>query len=317
MKPQNIAMDFGKLPQEQLNSVDFTLPAEPADNSLVLTGKKSGKPQVYLGIPRSGDKSWIGRVYPKGTKEAGFMEQYVKHFNCIELNATHYKIYTPAEISKWAARAEGRNFKFCPKVPQLISHYSNFANVFDQTSAFLEGVLAFGEHLGPIFLQVSESYAPNCREPLFKYLASLPTDLSFFLEVRHPQWFSDPVIKKELFDTLRSLKIGAVITDTSGRRDCAHMHLTVPKTFVRFVCNLLHPTDYTRCDAWVERIIYWINNGLEELYMFVHMPDEMYGPELVAYLIDKLNPACNLHLQKPQFIQPGKPAAGTQISFFD
>ena len=310
-------MDFGKVSREQLDTIDFTLPAEPADNNLVLPGVKTGKPQVYMGIPRWGNRSWVGRVYPKGTKEAGFMEQYVKHFNCIELNATHYKIYTPAEIGKWAARATGRDFKFCPKVPQLISHYSNFTNVFDQTSAFLEGVLAFGEHLGPIFLQVSESYAPSRRTALFKYLASLPTDLSFFLEVRHPQWFSDPVIRKEFFDTLRSLNIGSVITDTAGRRDCAHMHLTAPGSFVRFVCNLLHPTDYTRCDAWVKRIIHWINNGLQELYFFVHMPDEMYGPELVAYIIDKLNPACDLHLQKPQFIQPGKPAAGTQISFFD
>lgn len=310
-------MDFGKLPIERLNEVDFTLPAEPANNRLVLPGKKADKPQVYLGTHRWGDKSWIGRVYPKGTKEAGFPEQYVKHFNCIELNATHYKIYTPAEIGRWAVKAAGRDFRFCPKLPQLISHYSNFTNVFDQTSAFLEGVLAFGEQLGPIFLQVSESYGPNRRDPLFKYLASLPTDLSFFLEVRHPQWFSDAVIRKELFDTLRSLNVGAVITDTSGRRDCAHMHLTIPKAFVRFVCNLLHPTDYMRCDAWAARIIDWIDNGLEELYLFVHMPDEMYGPEVVAYLIDKLNPACDLHLQKPQFILPGKPAAGTQISFFD
>lgn len=310
-------MDFGKVPQEQLAAIDFTLPAEPAGNSLVLTGTRASRPQVYLGVPRWGHKSWVGRVYPKGTKETGFMDEYVKQFNCIELNATHYKIYTPAEIGKWAARAAGRDFKFCPKVPQLISHYSDFTHVFDQTSAFLEGVLAFGEQLGPIFLQVSESYGPNRRAALFKYLASLPRDLSFFLEVRHPQWFSDPAIRKELLDTLRSLHIGAVITDTAGRRDCAHMQLSAPKTFVRFVANLLHPTDYTRSDAWAERIIHWINNGLQELYFFVHMHDEMYCPELIAYIIDKINPACDLHLQKPQFIQPGKPAAGTQISFFD
>lgn len=310
-------MDFGKVAQEQLDTIDFTLPAEPAANSGVLTGSRVSRPEVYLGIPRWGDRSWVGRVYPRGTKEAAYMEQYIKQFNAHELNATHYKIYTPEEIGKWAARARGRDFKFCPKVPQLISHYSNFSKVFDQTSAFLEGVLAFGENLGPIFLQVSESYAPGRRDALFKYLASLPTDLSFFLEVRHPQWFADGVVRKELFDTLRSINVGAVITDTAGRRDCTHMHLPVAKTFVRFVANLLHPTDYNRLDAWAERLTYWINNGLQELYFFVHMPDEMYGPELVAYLIDKLNPACDLHLQNPTFLQASKPAGGTQISFFD
>ncbi|WP_276480619.1 DUF72 domain-containing protein [Paraflavitalea pollutisoli] len=310
-------MDFGKVPDDQLNSIDFTLPADPAVNALSLKGQRAVKPLVYMGVPRWGDRSWIGRVYPKGTKEAGHMEQYVKHFNAGELNATHYKIYTPAEIGKWAARAEGRDFKFCPKVPQSISHYSNFNNVFDQTSAFLEGVLAFGDHLGPIFLQVGEAYAPGRRDALFKYLASLPTDLQFFLEVRHPQWFSDKVVYKEMMDTLRSMNVGAVITDTAGRRDCAHMGLPVPKSFVRFVANLLHPTDYVRADAWLERIIQWINQGLEELYFFVHMPEEMYCPELVAYMIDKLNPACDLHLMKPQFIVPAKPTGGMQMGMFD
>ncbi|MDF2187031.1 DUF72 domain-containing protein [Paraflavitalea sp. CAU 1676] len=310
-------MDFGKVPEEQLHQIDFSLPAESVDNRLVLSGVRKALPTVRLGVPRWGDKSWVGRLYPKGTKETGFMEQYVKHFNCVELNATHYKIYTPAEIAKWGARAAGKDFKFCPKVPQLISHYSNFNNVFDQTSAFLEGVLALEEHLGPIFLQVGETYGPSRRDALFKYLASLPTDLSFFLEVRNGRWFSDPVMRKELFDMLRSLKVGAVITDTAGRRDCAHMQLTMPRTFVRFVANLLHPTDYVRADAWVERITQWINQGLEELYFFVHMPEEMYCPELIAYIIDKLNPLCDLQLQKPHFLQADKPAAGTQISFFD
>ncbi len=36
---------------------------------------------------------------------------------------------------------------------------------------------------------------------------------------------------------------------------CAHMHLTMPKAFVRFVANSMHQTDYTRLDAWIERII--------------------------------------------------------------
>lgn len=310
-------MDFGKVSETVLNSIDFTLPGDPGVNQVALSGVRAARPQVYFGVPRWGHRSWVGRVYPKGTKEGGYMEEYVKHFNGAELNATHYKIYTPAEIARWAARAAGRDFRFCPKVPQLISHYSNFNNVFDQTSAFLEGVLAFGEHLGPIFLQVSESYAPARRDALFKYLASLPTDLSFFLEVRHPQWFADKVVYKEMMDALRAMNVGAVITDTAGRRDCAHMGLPVPRTFVRFVANLLHPTDYVRADAWVGRIIQWIDQGLEELYFFVHMPDEMYCPEVIAYMIDRLNPACDLQLRKPQFITPGKAAGGTQISIFD
>jgi uncharacterized protein YecE (DUF72 family) len=295
-------MEFGRVPENELKSIDFSLPEEPAANKLVLK-KSAQKPLVYLGCAKWGRKEWIGKIYPKGTKDAQFLDHYLQHYNSIELNATHYKIYNSAEISKWAAKAKGRDFKFCPKITDSISHYSGFNNTDHLTAAFLEGVLSFGENLGPIFLQVSEKYSPNQRDKLYKYLQSLPADLQFFLEVRHPDWFADKVINKELFDTLRSLNIGAVITDTAGRRDCAHMELTVPKTFIRYVGNSLHPTDYTRTDEWIKRMKYWLDNGLQELYFFMHMHNEAFSPELTVYLVDKLNAACGLHLQKPKFIQ--------------
>jgi len=297
-------MEFGRVTEKELGKIDFSLPKEPPANKLVLKKTKT-KPLVYLGCAKWGRKEWIGKIYPKGTREAQFLDQYVKHYNSIELNATHYKIYKPEEIAKWAARAAGRDFKFCPKVTNSISHYSGFNNVDFLTTAFLEGVLAFGDNLGPIFLQVNEKYSPKQRDKLFAYLKTLPTDLAFFLEVRHPDWFSDKTINKELFDTLRSLKIGAVITDTAGRRDCAHMELSVPKTFIRYVGNSLHKTDFTRTDEWVERIKYWLDHGLRELYFFMHMHDEAFSPELTVYLVDKLNEVCGLHLQRPQFVQGG------------
>ena len=35
------------------------------------------------------------------------------------------------------------------------------------------------------------------------------------------------------------MNMGIVITDTAGRRDCAHMNLTIPKAFIRYVGNSL------------------------------------------------------------------------------
>ena len=98
--------------------------------------------------------------------------------------------------------------------------------------------------------------------------------------------------------------MGIVITDTSGRRDCAHMHLTIPKAFIRYVGNSLHKTDYTRVDEWIERMQFWLDNGLEELYFFMHMHDEAFSPELTVYMVDKMNAACQLALGKPTFVQP-------------
>ena len=72
------------------------------------------------------------------------------------------------------------------------------------------------------------------------------------------------------------------------------MYLTTPKAFIRFVGNSLHQSDFTRCDDWVKRIKYWLKNGLEELYFFMHMHHEENSPELVIYFIEKLNRECKL-----------------------
>jgi uncharacterized protein YecE (DUF72 family) len=303
-------MDYGKVPVDQLTLIDFTLPPEPAANKKILSGKKAKDPKVYVGCAKWGRKEWIGKIYPKGTKEADFLEHYLHHYNSIELNATHYQTYPPATIQKWADKANDKEFLFCPKVSQSISHYSTFVNIDDKTNAFLEGVLAFGKHLGPIFLQVSDRFSPKRKENLYKYLESLPTDLQFFLEVRNPDWFSDEAEVKELLATLTRLNIGYIITDVAGRRDGVHMNLTVPKTFIRYVGNSLHPSDYTRIDEWVEHIKYWLDNGMQEVYFFMHMHDEAYSPELSIYLIDKLNTVCGLSLHKPEFVKEEvKPAA--------
>src|SRR5215213_8698617 len=106
-------MDFGRVPENELNKLDFTLPAEPGINKLILKGKKAKDIQIYIGCAKWGRKEWIGKIYPKGTKEANFLSHYVNNYNSIELNATHYKIYGPSFIANWAAKANNHDFKFC------------------------------------------------------------------------------------------------------------------------------------------------------------------------------------------------------------
>ncbi|HMK03320.1 MAG TPA: DUF72 domain-containing protein, partial [Ferruginibacter sp.] len=297
-----INMDFGKVPAEELNNIDFTLPAEPAFNKTLLAGKPADEPRIYVGCAKWGRTEWLGKIYPPKTKEKDFLEHYVQHYNSIELNATHYKVYGEAGIKKWTEKAGTKDFKFCPKMYQGITHRGSLKGKDFITNEFFRGIVAFKEHLGPIFIQVSETFSPKRKDELFDFLRSLPTDLQFFMEVRHKDWFAKEEMQNELFSRLKEMNIGAVITDTSGRRDCAHMYLTLPKTFIRYVGNSLHETDFTRIDKWVSRMKYWLDNGLQELYFFMHMHDEATSPELTVYLVDKLNKECGSNLQKPVFI---------------
>lgn len=295
-------MQFGHLPPEELNTIDFSLIQSTAFTKKTLASAgKARNAGVYVGCAKWGRKEWVGKIYPLKTKETNFLDHYVNHFNSIELNATHYQVYPPSTISKWSAKAGTMDFKFCPKVPQAISHYTNLVTPQAQelTGKFLEGIVAFESHLGAVFLQLSDKFSPKTKNNLFQYIKSLPADIQLFVEVRHPDWFADKAIRKDLLETLQNTNTGLVITDTAGRRDCVHMELTVPKAFVRFVGNDLHTTDYARIDAWMPRLNEWLKSGLQELYFFMHQPDEAFSPELCNYVVEQMNKHCGTELKLP------------------
>jgi uncharacterized protein YecE (DUF72 family) len=88
---------------------------------------------------------------------------------------------------------------------------------------------------------------------------------------------------------LESYGTGSVITDVAGRRDVLHNRLTLPKAFIRFTGNDLHPTDFTRLNEWLKRIEQWQQMGLQELYFFLHTPEKHLTAELANYFIEHYN----------------------------
>jgi len=301
-------MEFGRVTPEQLPLVDFTLPPDPELTKTVLASAKgSGPVKVYVGCAKWGRKEWVGKIYPPKTKDANFLDEYVKHFDSIELNATFYNVYGPDTITKWKEKAASNpDFKFCPKFSQSISHIRRLKNADDVTTQFYEGIMAFGDKLGPVFLQLSDNYGPKNLGDLRTYLEHLPKDVPVYLEVRHKEWYADKQAEADLFGMLKELGIGSIITDASGRRDCVHMNLPTPHAFIRFVGNSLDKTDYQRVDDWVARIKDWSAQGLQSVWFFMHQHDERYSPELADYVSAELNKALGTDLRRPVFIDKDK-----------
>jgi len=301
-------MEFGRVDHAELAAIDFSFPPDPQLTIDTLAAAKSAEPlKVHVGCAKWGRKEWLGKIYPPKTKDANFLDEYVKHFDSIELNATFYQTYGPATISKWAAKAEvNPNFKFCPKFSQSISHIRRLKNADDITTQFYEGILAFGDKLGPLFLQLGDNYTPKSLPELKAYLEHLPKDIPVFVELRHKDWFAVPANRDAVFGLFHELNIGAVITDASGRRDCVHMTLPTPHAFIRFVGNSLDKTDYLRIDNWVERIGQWRDMGLKSVWFFMHQHDERYSPELSDYTCEQFNKKLGLNLRRPYFLDRDK-----------
>lgn len=296
-------MDFGKV--DDLSKVKFKLPADHATTEQLLASlkKKKTAPHVYAGCAKWGRKEWLGSLYPKKTKEADFLKFYVKEFNSIELNAMFYRVFPKSTVEKWASFADD-NFRFAPKMPQIVTHIRRLKNVEKDTEAILESFSGFGDKMGHCFMQFDDRFAPNAAniDNLHKYLQSLPKDFKVAVEFRHPDWFQDKVEAEEGWDMLRQVKASTVITDTAGRRDVLHMRLTTPTAFVRYVGNDGDTTDYKRMDDWAKRLAKWIDGGVDTVYFFMHTHEEKNSPKLCKYSIERINKEAGLSIPLPKLL---------------
>ncbi|HEY1039991.1 MAG TPA: DUF72 domain-containing protein [Bacteroidia bacterium] len=278
-------MDFGKLPS--VDDISFSLPADHPGVKKVLGGAKNNI-RIYTGAPVWTDKGFVGMIYPEGTKEKDFLYHYSRQFSCIELNSTHYAIPSPETIRKWKETVPP-GFKFCPKVPQTISHAKRIDQCINEMNYFIETINGFEDNLGASFLQLPPVFSAREIKNLMYFLDKIdPIHLS--IELRHPNWFVHTEQLKELCNFLYQKKMGLVITDVAGRRDVLHMRLTNKTAMIRFGANNLHASDSPRIDEWVERICLWIANGLEELYFLMHTPKKYLTAPLAVDFINKLNP---------------------------
>ncbi|MCI4667099.1 MAG: DUF72 domain-containing protein [Bacteroidia bacterium] len=303
-------MKFGKL--TDISQVDFSLPpineatlqrlgGKPAENSF----------QAFIGLPRWASKDWIGQLFPPKTKQADFLYHYSLSFNTIELNTTHYRIPTPDQVSKWAEQASD-DFVFCPKVPQVISHYRKLINCDEEIYQFTESIRHFGKKMGCSFVQLHESFGLAQLDNLKDFVKNWPADLPISFEFRHADWFEAQQVLPELIETLTSHRMGMVITDVSGRRDVLHTDLSNKTAMIRLVGNELHPSDYARAELWLDRLEVWVKNGLETLYLFPHQPEDPQAADFGKFIIEGLNRKFDLNLNIPGI--PKKP--GNQMSLF-
>lgn len=283
-----------------MENLHLSLPKDHPDTSRFLAKQTKSTPKIYAGCAKWGRKEWVGTLYPDGTKDKDFLDNYVNHFNAIELNSTFYG--TRKVVAEGWAKKAVEGFKFCPKFFRTISHYKRLKDAEEVTEAFLYIMNSFGPNLGPSFLQLPDNFTPKKIKELEEFLNWLPNDVQVAVELRHTDWFTDETVADELFHMMTEANKSMVITDTAGRRDCVHQRLTGNFAFIRFNGYDLHPSDYSRLDQWVERVALWVEQGLEQVYFFAHQDNETYTPATCDYFIKGINKRLGLNVKAPQFI---------------
>ena len=305
-------MKFGKV--ADIADINFSLPKEPARNQLLLENlpKTDAKTKVYIGCTGWSMKEWIGTVYPKETKAKEYLHYYSRQFNTIEFNTTHYRMPDEVTIQKWYTESAA-DFKFCPKVLQLISHSRDLGYGSGRIQEFCRSVAGLREKLGCCFMQLPPYFGVDRLPVLEQFFEKWSPEIHLAIEVRHESWFEQPEHFQKLVQLAEIQNVALVITDVAGRRDVLHLALTNDTAMVRFVGNGLHDTDYERIDEWVLQLKKWWENGLSEIYFFPHEPDNILAPEMTAYLYEKLQAYEDIDIRGPKLLNAD---LGEQMSLF-
>ncbi|KMQ71219.1 DUF72 domain-containing protein [Chryseobacterium koreense] len=286
-------MKFGQV--EDPSKIDFTIPKDHPKTAEVLKKNKKGLENISIGCAKW-NKTDLKGFYPKGTKDE--LTYYATQFNSIELNATFYGMPTPEQVRIWKEKTPA-NFKFFPKITNTVSHFRRLLNITDAVTQFATAVLEFDEKLGMVFLQLHDNFKPKDFERLEKFVKDWVKEIPLAIELRNAEWFSDEEIFNKTCTLFEENKITNIIVDTAGRRDMLHMRLTTASAFIRYV-GANAESDYSRLDDWLERLAKWKEEGLQNLYFFVHQNIEKASPLLSSYFIEKFNKEFEVEIHIPE-----------------
>jgi uncharacterized protein YecE (DUF72 family) len=248
--------------------------------------------KFFIGCAVWGHKSWVGELYPKGSRTAEFLHLYCQRFTTVEGNTSFYAVPNQETVAHWASQMPP-GFEFCPKLPRQLTHNGLLQPSIPGALEFLAQMRVLGKHLGPVFAQLPPSYEPALLEDLTTFLYAWPrSEAPLAVEVRHPDWFKEPHAGN-LNALLQQLGVGRVLLDTrpaySGstsysqplepRKPKVPLQpvVTAPFSLVRFISHPQQAVNQPFLEEWVTLVDQWLRLG-QRIYFFVHCPIEKYSP---------------------------------------
>ncbi len=249
---------------------------------------------LHLGCPIWANRAWIGNVFASTTKQSGLLAAYAQVFDAVEGNSTFYALPSEASVERWAEDTP-ETFRFCFKLPRAVTHDTLLEGARDELARFFARVAPLGPRRGPFMVQLSNQFGPDRLRVLDAFLAELPSEHRFVVEVRHLAFFG--AAERELDALLAARGVGRCHFDTTAlfaakKRDATTMHtqsrkprvpardsVIADQPFLRFVGQNDVRATSGWLDRWADTVAGWIRAG-HAPYVFMHAPDDLYAPRL-------------------------------------
>lgn len=254
------------------------------------------EPVLRVGCPMWAHRPWVGSWFPPGTRTERLLEAYAGLLDAVEGNTTFYALPDARTVRRWAEQAPA-SFRFAFKLPRRITHERRLRDCAAELTEFLDRLGPLADRMGPTSVQLPPSFGPDDLPVLADFLAHLPREPRWAVEVRHRAFFAGGGAERPLDDLLATHGVNRVVMDaravhagprhTDAEREEVRSKPRLPvrpvatgtNPVVRFIGQTdpeANPPFWTR---WVEVCTRWIAEGREP-YVFLHTPDNAASPGL-------------------------------------
>ena len=172
----------------------------------------TGISPVHIGVGGWDFDPWRGTFYPEGLAKAKQLEYASRQLTATEINATYYKLQSPALFERWA-KAVPDGFKFALKASRYATNRKNLGDAAESIGKFCaQGFTELGDKLGPILWQLANTkkFDPDEMRAFFALLPARQdgVPLRHAIEPRHES-FRD----KTFVAMARASKVAIVIAE--------------------------------------------------------------------------------------------------------
>ena len=144
---------------------------------------------IHIGVGGWDFDPWRGSFYPAGLAKAKQLEHLAGRLTATEINATYYKLQSPALFARWAAMVPD-GFKFAVKASRFCTNRKSLGEAAEAIGRFCaQGFTELGDRLGPILWQMMPTKRFDAAE-IADFFQLLPTTkdgiaLRHAIEPRH------------------------------------------------------------------------------------------------------------------------------------
>jgi uncharacterized protein YecE (DUF72 family) len=204
-------------------------------------------------------RHWLGRFYPRRLPGREMLAFHSRRFATVEVNSTFYRAPTERTMDAWREQTPPGH-RLSLKMPRAITHDKRLADAQPEAREFLRLARRLGPKLGIVLVQMPPSFRAD-HALLDAFLAELPVDLQYAVELRHRSWRETAGATRRI---LERHGVARVVHDFG--RKATPMAPTAPFVYLR-----LHgPTgryrgsyDVETLLAWAHQLAAWAEGGYE------------------------------------------------------